>query len=219
MPNTPWPNDLVTPQAWRANRNRRATIISEGAAPPPNQGTDDHSPSCAARPRVAPHCIQPQCVTAPATVRIQFISSGVGARTRLRNSFITAPYSLKFFRASSRLTWFAPPAYVGLLNCTSSSSQKHTGQIINVPGGFSSCVRKPQHGHAYRDALIAHPPPAGSSRLSRPSVGKAFVLFRWLSVVDQKVLVDLRHQWRPRVLLHRGLSLDAFAIVDQIYLE
>jgi hypothetical protein len=66
------------------------------------------------------------------------------------------------------------------LNCTSSSSQKHTGQITNVPGGFSCSVMKPHHGHAYRDVLIAHPPPAGSSRLSRPSVGKAFVSFRWL---------------------------------------
>lgn len=40
----------------------------------------------------------------------------------------------KFRLASRRLTLLAPPWNSGSRNCTSSSSQKQTGQIANVPG-------------------------------------------------------------------------------------
>ncbi len=54
----------------------------------------------------------------------------------------------KLSRASSSDISFAPPRYVGLWNCTLSSSQPHTSQISKVPGGSSESVGYQQHGHA-----------------------------------------------------------------------
>ena len=74
-------------------------------------------------------------------------SSIVAARTLSRAASVTAPKVAKFRFASIRLTAFAPHA-VGSSSCTASSSQKHTAQTWNVPGGGPSSVRKAQRGLA-----------------------------------------------------------------------
>jgi hypothetical protein len=92
-------------------------------------------------------------------------SSSAGTRTLSLNSGAIAPKSAKFRRASRRLTEFAPLAYSGSRTWESSSSQKQTGQISNVPGGSWPRVTYPQHGHGNFDVPITAPASASTPTL------------------------------------------------------
>ena len=83
------------------------------------------------------------------------ISSGRGLRTAPIASSLLAPRRAKLLRACSRLTRLAPPSSVGFAAWAASSSQLHTGQISNVPGGCSLSVRQPQQGHLYIATSLA----------------------------------------------------------------